>query len=108
MTLFNWLFNDAVSITGLFGIDGNGDCKVLFGKMSPRIRHRLSDIWLMVGEIVGKPQSGNQLKQESKPSLSATPAQQANALLPVAYDDRYRGTTIIDFLSILSFRIRDC
>ena len=51
---FTWLFNDAVSTTRLFSVDGIGDSEMVFGEMRPRIRHRLPDICLTVGENLGK------------------------------------------------------
>ncbi|KAJ4444220.1 hypothetical protein ANN_06011 [Periplaneta americana] len=49
-----WLFNDAVSTTRLFSVDGIGYSEMVFGEMRPRIRHRLPDIRLAVGENLGK------------------------------------------------------
>ncbi|KAJ4450402.1 hypothetical protein ANN_01826 [Periplaneta americana] len=53
LQFFTWLFNDAVSTTGLFSVDEIGDSEI-FGEMRPRIRHRLPDICLMVGKNLGK------------------------------------------------------
>ncbi|KAJ4441203.1 hypothetical protein ANN_11054 [Periplaneta americana] len=49
-----WLFNDAVPTTRLFSVDEIGDIEMVFGEMSPRIRHRLPGIHLTVGENLGK------------------------------------------------------
>ncbi|KAJ4428633.1 hypothetical protein ANN_24678 [Periplaneta americana] len=58
-SFFTWLFNDVVSTTRLFSVDGIGDSEIVFGEMRPRIRHRLPDIRLRVGENLGKNPSGN-------------------------------------------------
>ncbi|KAJ4449556.1 hypothetical protein ANN_00958 [Periplaneta americana] len=50
-----------------------------FGEMRPKIRHRLHDIRLTVGENLEKIQPGNQLKQESNSRPIATPDRQAIA-----------------------------
>ncbi|KAJ4450380.1 hypothetical protein ANN_01801 [Periplaneta americana] len=47
-------FNDAVSTTRLFSIDGIGDSEMEFGEMKSRIRHILPDIRSTVGENLGK------------------------------------------------------
>ncbi|KAJ4446118.1 hypothetical protein ANN_12810 [Periplaneta americana] len=52
--LFTWLFNDAVSTTNLFSVDGIGDSEMIFGDMRSRIRHRLPDICLTISENFGK------------------------------------------------------
>ncbi|KAJ4433585.1 hypothetical protein ANN_15895 [Periplaneta americana] len=59
-----------------FSVDGIGDSKMVFGEMRPRIRHRLPDICLTVGET----QPGNQPKWELNPHPNATPDWQASAL----------------------------
>ncbi|KAJ4443948.1 hypothetical protein ANN_05737 [Periplaneta americana] len=48
------VFNDAVSTTRLFSVDEIGDSDMIFGDMSPRIRHRLPCIHITVGENLGK------------------------------------------------------
>ncbi|KAJ4442046.1 hypothetical protein ANN_11912 [Periplaneta americana] len=50
----HWLFNDAVSTTRLFSVDGIGDSEMIFGEMRQRIRHRLPCIHITVGENLGK------------------------------------------------------
>ncbi|KAJ4445792.1 hypothetical protein ANN_12477 [Periplaneta americana] len=51
------------------------------GEVRPRIRHRLPDICLTVGEnLCKKLKLSNQPKRESNPSPSATPDRQASAL----------------------------
>ncbi|KAJ4432513.1 hypothetical protein ANN_21133 [Periplaneta americana] len=50
----SWLFNDVVSTTGSFKVGGIGDSEMVFGEVRPRIRHRLPDIRLTVGETLGK------------------------------------------------------
>ncbi|KAJ4441949.1 hypothetical protein ANN_11813, partial [Periplaneta americana] len=54
--IFNRLLNDAISTTRLFSVDGIGDREMAFGKIRPRIRHRLPDIRLTAGENLGKTQ----------------------------------------------------
>ncbi|KAJ4433230.1 hypothetical protein ANN_15488 [Periplaneta americana] len=49
-----WLFNDAVSTTRLFSVGEIGDSEMVFGEMSPRIRHRLPGIHLTVRKNLGK------------------------------------------------------
>ncbi|KAJ4451379.1 hypothetical protein ANN_02841 [Periplaneta americana] len=49
------LFDDAISATRLFSVDGSGDSKVVFGGMRPKIRHRLPDIRLTIGKTTKKP-----------------------------------------------------
>ncbi|KAJ4449517.1 hypothetical protein ANN_00917 [Periplaneta americana] len=49
------LFNDAVSTTRLFSVDGIGDSDVVFGNMRPSIRYGLPDIRLTDEENLGKP-----------------------------------------------------
>ncbi|KAJ4433450.1 hypothetical protein ANN_15753 [Periplaneta americana] len=53
---------------------------MIFGKMRPRIRHRLPDICFTVWKISEKTQPGNQPKRESNPRPSATPDRQASVL----------------------------
>ncbi|KAJ4427608.1 hypothetical protein ANN_25256 [Periplaneta americana] len=48
------LFNDAVSTTRLFSVDGIGDSEMVSGEMRPKNRHRLPDIRLAVAENLGK------------------------------------------------------
>ncbi|KAJ4432203.1 hypothetical protein ANN_20819 [Periplaneta americana] len=43
-----------LSTTRLFSVDGIGDSEMVFGDMRPRIRHRLPDIRLTVGENLRK------------------------------------------------------
>ncbi|KAJ4450021.1 hypothetical protein ANN_01428 [Periplaneta americana] len=50
----NWLFNDAVSTTRQFSVDEIGNSGMVFGDLRPRIRHRLPDIRITVGENLGK------------------------------------------------------
>ncbi|KAJ4445820.1 hypothetical protein ANN_12505 [Periplaneta americana] len=58
-----WLFNDAVSTTRLFSVDGIGDSEMVFGEMRPRIRHRLPGIHLTVGKSLGeKPTRGTRIR----------------------------------------------
>ncbi|KAJ4433310.1 hypothetical protein ANN_15569 [Periplaneta americana] len=84
------LREDAVSTTRLFSGDGIDDSEI-FGELRPRIRHRLPDICLMVGENLGKTPPDKQLKRESNPRPNATPDRQASALAdratPVVDDD---------------------
>ncbi|KAJ4436177.1 hypothetical protein ANN_18807 [Periplaneta americana] len=47
-----WLFNNAVSITTLLGIDGIGD-KEVFGELGPRILHRSPEMCI-IGSNLGK------------------------------------------------------
>ncbi|KAJ4436522.1 hypothetical protein ANN_16553 [Periplaneta americana] len=47
----SWLFNNAVSTTS---VDGIGDGEMVFDEMKPKIRHRLPDIRLTVGENLRK------------------------------------------------------
>ncbi|KAJ4434619.1 hypothetical protein ANN_23181 [Periplaneta americana] len=49
---------------------------MVFDEMRPRVRHRLSDIRLTVGESLGKTQPDNQLKRESNTRPSVTPVLQ--------------------------------
>ncbi|KAJ4449183.1 hypothetical protein ANN_00579 [Periplaneta americana] len=60
LLLFTGLLNDAVSTTMLFSVDGIGD-----SEMMPRIRHRLPEICLTVGENLGK-KSNQYYKQYSR------------------------------------------
>ncbi|KAJ4446928.1 hypothetical protein ANN_13629 [Periplaneta americana] len=48
------LFNDTVSTTRLFSVDGISDSEMVFSEMRPRIRHRLPDIRLRAGKNLGK------------------------------------------------------
>ncbi|KAJ4444358.1 hypothetical protein ANN_06150 [Periplaneta americana] len=54
LIIFIWLFNDVVSTTKLFSVDGIGGSEMIFGEMRPRIRHRLPDIRHTIGESLGK------------------------------------------------------
>ncbi|KAJ4452285.1 hypothetical protein ANN_03804 [Periplaneta americana] len=51
----SWLFNDAVSTTRLFSVDGIGEREMIFGEMRPRIRHRLPS---QLGKTSEKTQPG--------------------------------------------------
>ncbi|KAJ4446449.1 hypothetical protein ANN_13145 [Periplaneta americana] len=55
----NWLFNDAVSTTRLISVEGIGDSEMVFGEIRSRIRHRLPDISLTVGENLGRNTTSN-------------------------------------------------
>ncbi|KAJ4441763.1 hypothetical protein ANN_11621 [Periplaneta americana] len=50
------LFNDPVSTTRSLIVDGIYDIDIVFGEMSPKIRHRLPDIRLTAGENLRKTQ----------------------------------------------------
>lgn len=78
---FIWLLNDTISATVLFSVYGFGDKDIIFGEMRPRICYRLPDIRLTVLENPGKTTPGNQFNRESNPRRSATPDQQASALV---------------------------
>ncbi|KAJ4438949.1 hypothetical protein ANN_14903 [Periplaneta americana] len=52
--ILRMLFNDVVSNISFFNVDGIGDNEMVFGEMRPRIRHRLPDISLTVGENLTK------------------------------------------------------
>ncbi|KAJ4451613.1 hypothetical protein ANN_03082 [Periplaneta americana] len=64
--LTSWFFNEAVSTTRLFSVDRIGDNEMVFREMRPRIRHRISNIRLTVGENLVKIQPGNQSKSAAE------------------------------------------
>ncbi|KAJ4440251.1 hypothetical protein ANN_08390 [Periplaneta americana] len=82
------LFNDAVSTTRLFSVDGIGDSEMLFGEMRPRIRHRLPDMCLMVAENLGKTQPGSEIRLR-KPAYNGWKDHRGNHTIPPFWlDDR--------------------
>ncbi|KAJ4449806.1 hypothetical protein ANN_01212 [Periplaneta americana] len=63
----SWLFNNTISTTWLFSADRIGDKEMVFGEMRPRIRHRLHDIRLTVGENLGKNSTRKTVQVEIEP-----------------------------------------
>ncbi|KAJ4445877.1 hypothetical protein ANN_12562 [Periplaneta americana] len=61
----SWLFKNAVSTDMLFSVHGISDSET-----RPRLRRRLRDIRLTIGEDLGKTKPVNQLKLESKPQYA--------------------------------------
>ncbi|KAJ4432933.1 hypothetical protein ANN_15190 [Periplaneta americana] len=57
----------------LFSVDENGDSEMVFGKMRPRIRHRLPGIHLTVGENLGKTQPVKLLNIKSMAFIGILP-----------------------------------
>ncbi|KAJ4436533.1 hypothetical protein ANN_16564 [Periplaneta americana] len=51
-----WLFNDAISTTGLFSVDEIGDSEMIFGEMRPRIPIDYLAFTLRLGKTSGKTQ----------------------------------------------------
>ncbi|KAJ4447988.1 hypothetical protein ANN_09998 [Periplaneta americana] len=78
LIFLTWLFNDTVSTIRLFSVDGIDGSEMVFGEMRPRIRHRLPEICLTVGQNLGKTKPGNQPKLELNPRPNETSDRQAN------------------------------
>ncbi|KAJ4429486.1 hypothetical protein ANN_21655 [Periplaneta americana] len=77
LDFFTWSFNDTVSTTRLFSVDGIGDSEMIFTSE--------------------KTQPGNQPKRESNPRPYATPDRQTSALAD-------RATPVAPFLKITQYK----
>ncbi|KAJ4434479.1 hypothetical protein ANN_23041 [Periplaneta americana] len=84
----SWLFNDAVSTTRLFSVDEIGDSEMVFGQMRPRIRRRLPDIHLTVGENLAKTQPDHSSGSEIPPQASMHFSPSGSEQPPIISDEQ--------------------